>query len=340
MVIHLHSNPSIKFPHTRPRRLRLRESVRDLVAETLLTPSKLILPVFVSDRVSKPAPIESIPNHYYYPPQSRELVEFIQKALELRIGGFLLFGTPLHKDSRASSAYSSNGVVQRAVKHIRRELGFEPTVFTDLCICSYTDHGHCGLVRYEGGRATVDNDSTLEVYRAIAVSHAEAGADFVAPSGMMDGQVRAIREALDNQGFTDVGIMSYSAKFASSFYGPFRAAMDSAPRFGDRRSYQMDPRNAAEALKEVLMDVEEGADIVMVKPALAYLDIVRMVKEALPYTPLAVYNVSGEYMAVELLSRAGYIDRRSAVLEILTSIFRAGADMIITYHALEAASTR
>lgn len=334
----MYSSISIKFPYTRPRRLRLSESIRELVAETTINPSKLILPIFVNDKISSLMPIESIPNHYYYSPQSKELIELIQKALDLKIRCFLLFGIPLHKDEKGSSAYSNDGVIQKTVRYLKHEVGSEIVIFTDLCICGYTDHGHCGLPRYDGSKIVVDNDSTLKIYKNIAISYAEAGADFIAPSGMMDGQVRAIREALDNQGFTDVGIMSYSIKYASSFYEPFRLALDSAPKFGDRRSYQMDPRNSEEALKEVIMDVEEGADIVMVKPALLYLDIVKMVKNLLPFIPLAVYNVSGEYLMVDLLSRSGYANRKNIVIEILTSIFRAGADIVITYHALEAAS--
>ncbi len=325
------------FPRFRPRRLRLFKAIRDLVAETRLDPSSFILPVFVNDNVDRPVETKTLEGHYYYPPQSPELANLILKALDLRVKAFLLFGIPSFKDYHGSQAWDRDGVVQKALRFIRREVGGEPLIFTDLCLCGYTDHGHCGLPIDSRRGPIIDNDSTLSIYAKIAVSQAEAGADFVAPSGMMDGQVKVIREALDNAGFTDVGIMSYSAKYASTFYGPFRGVMDSSPRFGDRRGYQMDPRNAWEALKEVLADIEEGADIVMVKPALAYLDVIRLVKENVPYVPLAAYNVSGEYMMIRKAAELGIVDGRVAVLEVLTAIARAGADMIITYHALEAA---
>jgi len=325
------------FPRFRPRRLRAFKSIRDLVAETTLDPSRFILPIFVNDNIDRPVETKALEGHYYYPPRSPELIEYMSKAMDLKVRAFLLFGIPSSKDYHGSQAWHRDGVVQKALRYIRSELGPRPVIFTDLCLCGYTDHGHCGLPLDSRRGTVIDNDSTLEVYAKIAVSHAEAGADFVAPSGMMDGQVKVIREALDNAGFTDVGIMSYSAKYASVFYGPFRGVMDSAPRFGDRRSYQMDPRNAWEALREVIADVEEGADIVMVKPALAYLDVIRLVKEYLPYVPLAAYNVSGEYMMVRKAAEMGIFDGEVAVLEVLTAIARAGADMIITYHALEAA---
>jgi len=325
------------FPRFRPRRLRLLKAVRDLVAETRLDPSNFILPIFVNDNVDRPVETKTLEGHYYYPPQSPELVNFMLKTMDLGIRAFLIFGIPSSKDYHGGQAWSKDGVVQKALRFLRKELGGRPVIFTDLCLCGYTDHGHCGLPVNSRRGTIIDNDSTLEIYAKIAVSQAEAGADFIAPSGMMDGQVKVIREALDNSGFTDVGIMSYSAKYASAFYGPFRGVMDSTPRFSDRRSYQMDPRNAWEALKEILADVEEGADIVMVKPALAYLDIIRLVKEHIPYVPLAAYNVSGEYMLLRKAAELGIIDGETAVLEVLTAIARAGADMIITYHALEAA---
>lgn len=325
------------YPVSRPRRLRLLPGLRDLVAEAGLEPRSLMLPVFVSERVAKPVEIESLPGHYYYPPRSQELVKLIQEALDLGVRSFLLFGYPRQKDEEASRAHARDGPVQEAIRSIRRELGYEPVIATDLCICNYHSSGHCGLPGKCRFGDCIDNDSTLELYRRIAVSQAEAGADIIAPSGMMDGQVKAIREALDDNGYWDTAIMAYSAKYASNFYGPFREVLDSAPKWGDRRSYQADPRNARDALVEVALDLQEGADIVMVKPALAYLDIIRLVKERFPYAPLAAYNVSGEYMMVELMARHGYADRRSLMMEVLYAIKRAGADIVITYHALEAA---
>ncbi len=329
--------PVSSFPRLRPRRLRFSQPIRDLVSETSLEPSHLILPVFVKEGISGPEPAEGLWGHYRYPPGSKELVDYLSTALELGVRAFLLFGIPGSKDEKASRAYARDGPVQAALRNIRRELGWEPLVFTDLCICGYTSHGHCGLPRDTERGRVIDNDSTLEVYQRIAVSQAEAGADFVAPSGMMDGQVAAIREALDREGYTGVGIMAYSVKYASSFYGPFREVMDSAPRFGDRRSYQMDPRNKWEAVKEAVMDAIEGADILMVKPALPYLDIISLVKTVLPHYPLAAYNVSGEYAMVKAAAREGLLDEKKAVLETLYAIRRAGADIVITYHALEAA---
>ncbi len=328
----------MRRPVYRPRRLRRSPHVRALAAEALLDPSHMILPVFLGDGIKKPEPIDTLPGHHRYPPESKELVDYIASAMDLGVKSFLLFAYSKVRDRIGSAAFSSGGPVQRAVRTIRRELGWEPVVFTDLCICSYTSHGHCGVPReLPDGRVVIDNDETLEVYAKIAVSQAEAGADFIAPSGMMDGQVAAIREALDEAGFTDVGIMAYSAKYASAFYGPFRGALDSAPRFGDRRSYQMDPRRAREALREVELDIQEGADIVMVKPALAYLDVIRLVKDAFPWVPLAAYNVSGEYVMVKLAGSNGVADYNTLMMEVLTAIRRAGADIIITYHALEAA---
>ena len=328
----------MRRPRYRPRRLRLTPQARRLASEAILDPGHMILPIFIGEGIKGPEPIESLPGHYRYPPRSNELVDYISKALDLGVRSFLLFSYTKRKDRIGSVAFARDGPVQTAVRHIRRELGWEPTIFTDLCLCSYTDHGHCGVPReLPDGRVIIDNDETLEVYAKIAVSQAEAGADFVAPSGMMDGQVAAIREALDEAGFTHVGIMAYSAKYASVFYGPFRGALDSAPRFGDRRSYQMDPRRASEALREVELDLEEGADIVMVKPALAYLDVIRLVKQAFPWAPLAAYNVSGEYVMVKLAGENGVADYNTLMMEVLTAIRRAGADIIITYHALEAA---
>ncbi len=325
------------FPRIRPRRLRSSWALRSLIAETELTPSKLIMPVFIDENLTRPVPTPGLEGYTTYPPDSDELIKALSSAMEVGVRSFLIFGVPSTKDDVGSRAYADDGPVQRALRKIRAELGWEPVLMTDLCICEYTSHGHCGLPARSRRGTVIDNDSTLRVYQRIAVSQAQAGADFVAPSGMMDGQVRAIREALDDAGLTDVGIMAYSVKYASAMYGPFRQAVDSAPRFGDRKSYQMDPRNAMEALKEVRLDLEEGADIVMVKPALLYLDVIRLVKESYPDVPLAAYNVSGEYAMIRAATRAGLIDQGSAMMEALYSIRRAGADMIITYFAYDAA---
>ena len=325
------------FPRIRPRRLRSSWALRSLIAETELTPSKLIMPIFVDENLTRPQPTPGIEGYMTYPPESDDLVRAVSSAMEVGVKSFLLFGVPSVKDEVGSRAFADDGPVQRALRKIRAELGWEPVLMTDLCICEYTSHGHCGLPIKSRRGTVIDNDSTLKVYQQIAVSQARAGADFVAPSGMMDGQVRAIREALDDAGFNDVGIMAYSVKYASAMYGPFRQAVDSSPRFGDRKSYQMDPRNAREAIKEVRLDLEEGADIVMVKPALLYLDVIRLVKEAYPDVPLAAYNVSGEYAMLRAAARAGLIDLETAMVEALYAIRRAGADMIITYFAYEAA---
>lgn len=327
------------FPKTiRPRRLRISRAIRDLVAETDLLPQHLILPIFVKDTIERPIPSGGLENYLIYPTTGRHLINFINNAIDLGIRSFLIFGITEEKDEIGSRAFARDGPVQLAVKNIRKEIGWDPLIFTDLCICGYTTHGHCGLPKKSRRGKVIDNDSTLEIYAKIAISQAEAGADFVAPSGMMDNQVRAIREALDNDGFHDVGILAYSAKYASYFYGPFREVMRSAPRFGDRKSYQMDPRNVREALKEVLLDIEEGADMIMVKPALPYLDVIRLVKEHFPQVPLVAYSVSGEYAIIKEAAKAGLIDEKGAMLEILYSIKRAGADAIITYYALDAAS--
>jgi len=325
-----------EFPWARPRRLRAGKGIRDIVAETRLHPSMLMLPIFVDERLARPEPIESLPGHSYYPPEHESLAGLVGKAMELGVRAFLLFGIPRYKDENASRAYASDGPVQRAIRYLRREYGWEPVLAADLCICGYSSHGHCGLPRECRRGTCIDNDATLEIYRRIALSQAEAGADIVAPSGMMDGQVRAIREVLEREGYSDVAIMSYSVKYASSFYGPFRSVMDSAPRFGDRSTYQMDSRNALEAVREAALDIREGADIIMVKPALPYLDVIRLVRESFPYVPLAAYSVSGEYRMLLEAVRQGFLPR-SAVVEVLTSIARAGANIIITYSALEAA---
>ncbi|MCF6095554.1 porphobilinogen synthase [Thermovorax subterraneus] len=313
----------------RPRRLRMSEGIRDMVRETELSVKDLVYPVFVVPGEGVIQEVKLMPGVFRYsadmlPPMAKELKS-------LGIPAVLLFGVPEKKDSMASEAFSNDGAVQKAIAVIKEA---EPSlvVITDVCLCAYTDHGHCGLIK--GG--VVDNDSTLEVLSKVALSHAGAGADVVAPSDMMDGRVLAIRTALDESGYTNVSIMAYSAKYASAFYGPFREAADSAPRFGDRKTYQMDPANSDEAIREVELDIEEGADIVMVKPALGYLDIIRRVKDRFP-VPVAAYSVSGEYAMIKAASAAGAIDEEKAVLEVLTSIKRAGADMIITYFARDVA---
>lgn len=313
----------------RPRRLRMSEGIRDMVRETELSVKDLVYPIFVVPGEGVIQEVKLMPGVFRY---SADMLPPVAKELKsLGIPAVLLFGVPEKKDSMASEAFSNDGAVQKAIAAIKEA---EPSlvVITDVCLCAYTDHGHCGLIK--GG--VVDNDSTLEVLAKVALSHAVAGADVVAPSDMMDGRVLAIRSALDESGYTNVSIMAYSAKYASAFYGPFREAADSAPRFGDRKTYQMDPANSDEAIREVELDIEEGADIVMVKPALGYLDIIRRVKETFP-VPVAAYSVSGEYAMIKAASAAGAIDEGRAVLEVLTSIKRAGADMIITYFARDVA---
>ncbi len=321
----------MRFPHVRPRRLRAGKVIRDAVAETWIDARDFIYPVFVKPRGGVEE-ISSMPGQFRWP-LGRELINHLEEALSVGVDKVILFGVVPDdvKDPHGTAGYDPNGVVPQAIKLIKDAFGDKLYVFADVCLCEYTDHGHCGVVKNN----RVDNDSTIKLYAKEAVTYADAGVDFVAPSGMMDGQVAEIRRALDSHGFHDVGIMAYSAKYASAFYGPFRVAASSAPKFGDRRSYQMDPRNAREAVREVMLDVEEGADIVMVKPALAYLDVVKLVKDNVPWVPLAAYNVSGEYSMVK--AAAGYIDVKVVTLEILTSIKRAGADLILTYHALEAA---
>ena len=327
----------VQFPTTRPRRLRASKIIRDAVAETQIDAGDFIYPLFVKPGGER-EPIGPMPGIYRWP-VGRELINHVEEALSLGINKFILFGVLPDelKNPEGPGGYDPEGVVPRAIRLIKEIFGDRVLVFADVCLCEYTDHGHCGVVKEKRDRWYVDNDETIKLYAKEAVVYAEAGADFVAPSGMMDGQVREIRRALDAHGFEEVGIMAYSAKYASAFYGPFRVAAASAPKFGDRRTYQMDPRNAYEALKEVAMDLEEGADIVMVKPALAYLDVIRLVKQHFPWVPLAAYNVSGEYSLVKAAATAGYVDERTITLEILTAIKRAGADLILTYHALEAA---
>ena len=313
----------------RPRRLRSSDAMRRLVRETELSVNDLVYPLFAVHGSGVREEIPSMPGCFQM--SVDELVKEAAEVQGLGIPAILLFGLPATKDEIGSEAYAPEGIVQQAVKAIKAAVK-DLLVITDVCLCEYTSHGHCGIVR-EG---QVVNDQTLRLLAQTAVSHAQAGADIVAPSDMMDGRVAAIRQALDDAGFTNTPIMSYAAKYASSFYGPFREAAESAPQFGDRRTYQMDPANAREAIKEVMLDIEEGADIVMVKPALAYMDIIRQVKD-LTDVPVAAYNVSGEYSMVKAAVGNGWIDERSVVMEILTSIKRAGADIILTYHAKDAA---
>ena len=315
------------FPDTRLRRLRRTAALRDLVRETELTPGRLIAPLFVA---SAPSPVESMPGVSRL--SISGAVAAAARLQALGVPGVMLFGIPDHKDAEGSGAWDEEGAVQLAVQAIKSAHP-EMLVMTDVCLCEYTDHGHCGIVRDDG---SVDNDASLELLARTALSHARAGADVVAPSDMMDGRVGAIRSELDAEGFAELPILAYAAKFASAYYGPFREAAGSAPAFGDRRSYQMDPANLREALRETELDIAEGADIVMVKPALAYLDVIAAVR-AMTRLPLAAYNVSGEYAMVKAAVAAGAFDERAIVLETLTSIRRAGADMIITYHAEEAA---
>ncbi len=311
------------------RRLRARESLRRLVRETHLEPSQLILPLFVCPGEGVRREIGAMPGNYQL--SVDELVKECAEARRLGLGGVILFGIPESKDEMASGAYADDGIVQRAVRAVKQEVP-DLVVITDVCNCEYTSHGHCGKVV----NGEVDNDATLEWLAATAVSHARAGADIVAPSDMMDGRVAAIRRALDAAGFPHTPILSYAAKYASVFYGPFREAAESAPRFGDRRSYQMDPPNAREALREIELDIEEGADIVMVKPALPYLDIIRQARDRFD-VPLAAYQVSGEFSMIVAAARNGWIDRERAMMETLLAIRRAGADLILTYFAREAA---
>jgi len=317
-------------PTVRPRRLRATPAIRRLVAETNVTTDRLILPLFAAEGQDKPVEIESLPGHMRWAPE--QIAKPAREAADAGIPAVLIFGLPASKDETGSEAYNPAGVVQKAVAQIKRQVA-DLIVITDVCLCQYTSHGHCGLVSEAG---EVLNDATLDLVAKTALSHAQAGADIVAPSGMMDGTVRAIREVLDESGFQQTAIMAYSAKYASAFYGPFREAADSAPQFGDRRSYQLDPRNAREAVREVALDVAEGADIVMIKPALAYLDVIRRVSASVNI-PLAAYNVSGEYGMVKAAVAKGWMDERGAAFEILNAIRRAGADMIITYHAKDVA---
>jgi porphobilinogen synthase len=312
------------------RRLRRTQRIRDLVRETALTQDDLIYPIFARDGIETSEAIEGMPGQFRLP--LAEIPREIRNVVSLEIPGIMVFGLPLEKDETGSSAFDGNGIVQRAVKMAREESEDNLIIMTDVCLCQYTSHGHCGIVK----DGQILNDPTLEVLQKVAVSHAKAGADVVAPSGMIDGQVKAIRSALDSAGFQDVCIMSYSAKHASCFYGPFRNAAHSTPAFGDRRSYQMDYGNANEAMREIESDIKEGADIVMVKPALAYLDLIFAAKKKFHY-PTAAYNVSGEYAMVKAAAERGWLDEKASVLEILTAMKRSGADMMLTYFAKDVA---
>jgi porphobilinogen synthase len=311
--------------------MRRTPALRALIRETDLAPRQLVAPLFVKEGVTDAIAIASMPGQFQHTLESlrKEATEIASRG----VTAFMVFGIPERKDAEGSEAWNPGGIVQRALNVLHDELGDDHVVIADLCLDEYTDHGHCGVLDDDGN---VNNDATLERYRRIALAQAEAGAHMVGPSGMMDGQVAAIREALDDAGRADVGIMAYAAKFASAFYGPFREAAECAPRFGDRSGYQMDPANADEAIREIRADIDEGADVVMVKPALPYLDVIRRAKDATGF-PMAAYNVSGEYAMVKAAAQNGWLDERRTVLEVLTSIRRAGADLILTYHAKDAA---
>jgi len=315
----------------RPRRLRRSPALRNLVRETNLTAHDFVLPLFISEKIDKRRSIASMPGVSQLTVD--EVVDEARKAQDAGLQAVLLFGIPEKKDEQASGAYAENGVIQKALRAIKKKCP-ELIAITDVCLCEYMSHGHCGVTRMDGEHFHVLNDESVDLLAKTAVSHAKAGADMVAPSDMMDGRIGAIREALDANGFTDTGIMSYAAKFASVFYGPFRDAAESPPQFGDRRTYQMDTANADEALREVALDVDEGADIIMIKPALPYLDILWRARERFG-KPTAVYHVSGEYAMVKAAAEKGIVDERGAVMEIMTSIKRAGADIIVTYWARE-----
>jgi porphobilinogen synthase len=311
--------------------MRRTPALRSLVRETTLDVRDLIAPLFVKEGIADPQPIASMPGQFQHTLESlrKEAAEMASRG----VTAFMLFAIPAGKDAEGSEAWNPEGISQQAIKALRGELGEEHVIVTDLCLDEYTDHGHCGVLTADG---EVDNDATLERYRRIAVAQAEAGAHMVGPSGMMDGQVAAIRESLDEAGHTEVGIMAYAAKFASAFYGPFREAAECAPRSGDRSGHQLDPANAEEAVREVLQDIEEGADVVMVKPAIPYLDVIRTAKDATGF-PMAAYHVSGEYAMLKAAAQNGWLDERGAALESLVSIRRAGADLILTYFAKDAA---
>jgi porphobilinogen synthase len=328
------------YPVSRPRRLRLTPTLRNLVRETILTPQNFIYPLFVRHGAKIQDEIPSMPGQYQW--SVDQLPKKVEEIAELGISSVILFGIPNRKDPVGLENFSHDGIIQQAIHKIKDAVP-EMVVLTDVCLCEYTDHGHCGILNTGENTHShlpegyVLNDSTLEVLGKVAISHAETGADIVAPSGMMDGMVGAIRTALDDAGFDHMPILSYAVKYASGFYGPFREAAEGAPKFGDRKSHQMDPANAREALREASLDVAEGADMLMVKPALPYLDIIQQVHTAFPELPMAAYNVSGEYAMLKAAAAKGWLDERSVVLETLTAIKRAGADFIITYHAVDAA---
>lgn len=317
------------FPAYRPRRLRKNSNIRQLVAETKLSVDDLIYPMFVTPGKNKRVPVKSMPG--IYKQSIDNLIKEIREVKKLGIKAILLFGIPYKKDEIGSEGYDDHGIIQEAVREIKKKVK-DILIITDVCMCEYTSHGHCGIIN----DGDVDNDETLKYLAQMALSHAEAGADIVAPSDMMDGRVGVIRDELDGNGFKDILIMSYSAKYASAFYGPFREAAESPPQFGDRRSYQMDPPNVREAIREIELDIEEGADIVMVKPALPYLDVIKAAREAFDH-PVAAYNVSGEYSMVKAAGKLGWIDEELVMMESLVSIKRAGADLILTYFAKDAA---
>ncbi|TMC23588.1 MAG: porphobilinogen synthase [Chloroflexi bacterium] len=317
------------FPTVRLRRTRQNERLRGLVRETHLSVDQLIYPLFVAEHINQPHEIPSMPGIVQWPLE--QLGHEAERIARLGIPAVLLFGIPNEKDELGSQAYAERGIIQQAIRRLKAETP-DTLIITDVCLCEYTSHGHCGVIHND----TVHNDESLALYARMALSHAEAGADIVAPSDMMDGRVGALRHALDEHGFEQTPIMAYSAKFASAFYGPFRDAAGSVPQFGDRRAYQMDPANLREALREVELDIAEGADIVMVKPALAYLDVIRRVRDHCDL-PLAAYNVSGEFAMIKAAAQNGWIDERRVVMEVLTGIRRAGADMIITYFAPDVA---
>ncbi|UQS22201.1 porphobilinogen synthase [Amycolatopsis thermalba] len=319
------------FPEHRPRRLRSTAALRRLVSETTLRPRQLILPMFVAEGADQPRPIASMPGVVQHTRDS--LRKAAVEAVGAGVGGLMLFGIPAHRDATGSGGIDENGILNVALRDLRSELGDSTVLMADTCLDEFTDHGHCGVLDDSGA---VDNDATLELYAEMAVAQAEAGAHLVGPSGMMDGQVGVIRRALDEAGHTGTGILAYSAKYASAFYGPFREAVDSQLK-GDRKTYQQDPGNAREALREIELDVEEGADAIMIKPALSYLDVLRQAADASP-VPVAAYNISGEYAMVEAAAANGWLERERTILEVLTSIRRAGADMILTYWATEAAA--
>jgi len=317
------------FPEYRPRRMRQNPQIRRMVRETHLSVNDLILPVFAVNGKDIKNPIPSMPGHFQL--SMDHLIKVAQDAKKLGIPAIIVFGIPDSKDALGTQAYAKNGVVQKAVKEIKNKVS-DLLVITDVCLCQYTDHGHCGMV----DKQKIHNDASLELLAKTALSHARSGADMVAPSDMMDGRVAEIRDMLDEEGFTDTAIMSYAVKYCSAFYGPFRQAAESAPQFGDRRTYQMDPANSLEAIREATMDIEEGADIIMIKPALAYLDIIKTIRNELDY-PIAAYQVSGEFSMIKAAAEKGWLDEQAVMLESLLAIKRAGADMILTYFAMDVA---